>query len=199
VRSGLAAAIVVALAATGCAHLDEVTLLPNEGDAATGAVAVLDPVTGKDLGLIDRANSRAKVSGRGLSVRDESVAALDTRYGELLSSLPERPRRFTLYFFEAKTELIPQSRAELPALFAEIARRPGADVQIIGHTDTMGSDESNDKLSLDRAREMATLLQGNGLDISIVRTSGRGERDNKVRLGNDARVPANRRVEIVVQ
>lgn len=197
-RAG-AAAIAIALVAGGCAHRDSVILFPNEGGAETGAVAVLDPATGRDLGVIDRANSRGRVSGHGVTVRGQKPAALDTRYGALLAALPEAPRGFTLYFVEGTTDLVAESRAMLPALFAEIARRPGADVQIVGHTDTVGKSDDNDVLSRRRAEEMANLLERMGLDIAIVRTSGRGERELKQRTGDDVRSRENRRVEVLVR
>lgn len=195
----LAALALAAIGLAGCARRDRLVLFSNEGGAATGAVAVLDPVTGSDVRVVDRANDRAKLSGRNVAVSAQPAAVLDKRYGALLASLPEAPRSFVLYFKEGTTDLIPASEAQLPGLFAEIGRRPGADVQIIGHTDTVGADADNDALSKRRADEMAQLLQKRGLDVAIVMTVGRGERDLERRTGDNVREQRNRRVEVVVR
>lgn len=192
-------AIVLALATAGCAHRDQVVLFPGEAGMATGAVAVLDPETGRDIRLIDQPNSDARVAGRGVTVSTGSPESLDGRYGTLLAALPEAPRPFTLNFIADSTELDAESLAVLPDLFAEIARRPGADVSIVGHTDTTGDIDYNDELSLRRANDMAALLRRKGLDIGIVRTAGRGEREPAMRTRDGVSMRANRRVEVLVR
>jgi outer membrane protein OmpA-like peptidoglycan-associated protein len=84
-------------------------------------------------------------------------------------------------------------------LRAEIAGRPGAEVQVTGHTDTVGSDDDNDKLSLKRAEEIRDLLASKGFDRSIMTAVGRGERELKLPTGDNVSSPINRRVEVIVR
>lgn len=191
------AALALLALLSACAH-DELALLPGE-DGEAGAVAVLDPKSGREVGVVDKANSRAAVSARRVAVKEETGERLSARYGGVLGSLPEPPRRFVLYFREGSTALTAESRELLPSLFQEIMRRPGADIEIVGHTDTIGQQRDNDSLSLGRAREMAALLGGMGMDATITRTAGRGEREPRVPTADEVREPANRRVELFIR
>ena len=55
--------------------------------------------------------------------------------------------RFTVQFVESKDELTEESKAALEAIFAEIAKRPVPDVLVVGHTDSVGSDQYNDAVA----------------------------------------------------
>ena len=48
-----------------------------------------------------------------------------------------------------------------------------------GHTDTVGSEEDNDRLSMQRAEEVLGWLAAQGFDRSIMSAVGRGERELK--------------------
>ena len=82
---------------------------------------------------------------------------------------------------------------------AEIARRPGADVEVTGHTDTVGDDADNDSLSLKRAEEVLALLVSAGLDRSLMTAVGRGERELRERTADAVSNATNRRVEVIVR
>lgn len=182
----------------GCATT-QVSLLDGEDGAETGAVAVLDPKTESDVRILDRANSRSGVRRRSVSTRTLPDAQRERRYGATLAAMPEPPRRFILYFQEATTRLIPESQAEIPALFNEVKRRPGADIQVVGHTDTVGQEGDNDALSIRRADEVKAMLAGLGIEGEIIRATGRGERELSVQTPDETDKPENRRVEVYVK
>lgn len=192
---------VIFLVLAGCAGTG-VSLFPGEKNAQgvfnpTGAVAVLDPQTGQDVQVLDQANSRSGVNRRRVLVKNVSAEMLEKRYGALLASLPEAPRKFVLYFKPNSAELIdPEAMKDV---FAEVKRRPGVDVQIVGHTDSTGSTPDNDALSIKRAQGVKILLASLDLDAEIIRATGRGEREPKVDLGDDIASDENRRVEIYVK
>jgi outer membrane protein OmpA-like peptidoglycan-associated protein len=189
------------LALTGCAHTG-VSLFDGEKSAEgvqnpTGALAVLDPVTGKDISVVDQSGTSRSVRRSRVSIKNLTPAQLNSRYGSLLSSLPEPPRLISLYFKSGTTELVDESI--LPALFAEVKRRPGVDVQIVGHTDTTGSGELNDKVSLKRAEQVRDYLQTLGLQGDIVSVAGRGERELKVPTADEVDEGQNRRVDVYIK
>lgn len=190
--------VLLPLLLCGCASTG-VALFPGENGADTGAVAVLDPETGADVTVLDKANSRTGVRNRSARVHAEKPERLDARYGALLASLPEPPRLFRLYFKAGSTDLVEQSQAELGTLLAEVKRRPGADVQIVGHTDTTGSDTLNDELSVQRAGEVKALFVGLGIDADIIRATGRGERELYEPTPDETPSERNRRVEVYVK
>jgi outer membrane protein OmpA-like peptidoglycan-associated protein len=186
------AALLPLLAA--CASGESVTLLPGEGGANTGAVVVLNPKTGKEDALLSAANMRSRLAGRIVA-----KPADPKRYAKLTQVLPPPAAHFTLYFFEGSTKLTPPSEPELRKVFAELAKRPGAEVQITGHTDTVGSLTDNDALSLKRAQEIREALALQGLKLTITRAVGRGERELLVPTPDSTEEPRNRRVEIIVR
>jgi len=171
-----------------------VTLLPGEGGAAVGAVVVMDPKTGKELGVLTEANTSA-----GLGVKWSVKRLKPPVYDGLTAAMPAPVARFTLYFVENATQLTPESEPVLKEVFAEIAKRPGAEVQITGHTDTVGQEGDNDTLSLKRAREIREALIAEGLNPTISRAVGRGEREPLVPTPDNTAEPRNRRVEITVR
>ncbi len=104
-----------------------------------------------------------------------------------------------LYFREGTVTVMPRSKPELTALLADVANRLGADVQVTGHTDTLGSAANNDRLSLKRANEIRRLLIEQGLDPKVVSAAGRGERELLVQTPDRTRHAENRRVVVTVR
>ena len=82
---------------------------------------------------------------------------------------------------------------------AEVAKRPGADVQVTGHTDTVGSEGDNDLLSRKRAEEVLGFLASKGFPRTMMSAVGRGERELKVPTADNVSSAINRRVEVIVR
>ena len=194
-------AVLLALLATGCAS-SSVVLLNGEGTNPAGAVAVIDPKTGEDVRLVDRAGSRVIVAGRRNNLRSVDAARAEAKYGNLLADLPQPPSRFILYFPEGSTALSPESIATRDALLKEVERRgAGVDVQIEGHTDRVGDAADNIALSKRRAQAALALLVPLGLKDNITRVVGRGESAPVAghETADGVEDPVNRRVEVVVR
>ncbi len=190
------------LIVAGCAASTGVSLLPGEKDDQgqqneTGAVVVLDPGSEQDIRVIDQANSRSGVKGNRVAVKSVTPEALAAKYGDLLTTIPRKPALFRLYFKQGSTDLVDPS--VIDAVLAEIKSREGADIQIVGHTDTTGDGPLNDTVSAKRAESIKVLLAEKGVDVGITRTSGRGERELRVQTGDDVANDENRRVEITVR
>jgi outer membrane protein OmpA-like peptidoglycan-associated protein len=171
----------VALALAAC-QSTRVALLDGEDGESSGAVVELDPRTEAEKRLVNKTDARAV-----------------KRYAALRSGLPPRATRITLYFAEGTTKLTPESEPELDRLLQEVSRRPGAEVLITGHTDTVGRDEDNDVLSMRRAEEVRNALGEHWLDLAITRAVGRGERDLLVKTADNVREDRNRRVEVIIR
>jgi outer membrane protein OmpA-like peptidoglycan-associated protein len=186
----------------GCAASTGVSLFPGEVNdqgqqEETGAVVVLDAGNDQDIRVIDQANSQSGIKGKQVSVKSVTPEALNKQYGDLLTTLPRKPKTILLYFKPNSLDLVDPSKID--EVKREISLREGADVQIVGHTDTTGDEPLNDKVSFDRAEAVKTMLAAQGIDVSIVRTSGRGERELRVPTANDVANDENRRVEIIVR
>lgn len=176
----------------GCATSD-VTLLNDAGSDRSGSVAVFDPKSGEEVGALSVGDTRARLGGKTVKVQ-RAKAGL---WSGLMSWTPAAPRVYVMYFVEGTTDLTPESLPILAALRA--AAEPASEVQITGHTDTTGSDETNDKLAYERAIEIRAALVKQGLPFESARVVGRGERELRVPTADEVSEPANRRVEVILR
>jgi outer membrane protein OmpA-like peptidoglycan-associated protein len=71
-----------------------------------------------------------------------------------------------------------------------------ATVRIIGHTDSVGSDAFNQKLSEQRAASVVSFLLSQGVAADKLSSEGRGESEPVDSNDTDAGRAKNRRVEI---
>ncbi|MBK9029603.1 MAG: OmpA family protein [Propionivibrio sp.] len=78
-------------------------------------------------------------------------AQVNEEYEQVLKAQPPKPSSFILYFVVGSSELTAESRAIVPQIVDRINAQVATEVHIIGHTDTTGSDEVNNKLALERA------------------------------------------------
>ena len=101
-------------------------------------------------------------------------------------------------FESGKAYLQPGARDKLRRFGDVLNRYPRTNIEIIGHTDSRGSDESNYELSDRRARAVADELASAGVAPSRMRVRGEGE-SRPVATNDTAEGRAqNRRVEINV-
>ena len=171
-------------------------LLPGAG----GTVGALDVVSEGQQQRLSTAYAGVKVGRPGaLEATTSTEAEARSIFGTALAALPPRPTSYVLYFLLDSDELTPDSRAVVSQILTEITSRPAPEVAVIGHTDTVGSDEYNDRLSLQRAERVRTLLIDRGLAPASVAASGRGKRELLFPTADQVQEPRNRRVEIVVR
>ena len=102
------------------------------------------------------------------------------------------------YFDFDKSRLKPEAQAKLSDL---VDKTKGVNLEVIiavGHTDIIGKDAYNQKLSIARAEAVKTFLTGKGVEKNRVYTEGKGSKqpvaDNKTAEGR----AKNRRVEVEV-
>lgn len=184
------------LSLAACAPATRVVLLPQEG-VPTAAVTVQ---ARQGQVVLDQPYAVAEVASSGsVDTAQTDAQQVEKRYGQLLSVQPAAEQRFTLLFMPGGAQLTPESSAALADVLARATERPGGEVIIIGHTDRVGSVESNDTLSLQRAQAVRQLVIDRGFDPNRVEAVGRGEREPVVQTADEVEEPKNRRAEIVVR
>ncbi len=113
------------------------------------------------------------------------------------------PRRVSveadvLFGFDS-SRIKPEAAARLFDVLAEIERRGRPDVLIEGHTDSVGSDEYNEGLSVRRAEAVRQWFREHlAPGAASFRVEGKGEEENIASNSTAAGRARNRRVEIVI-
>lgn len=79
-----------------------------------------------------------------------------------------------VYFDSGSAELLPRATADLRAVAEQVREAGVTDLLVVGHTDTVGSDESNQVLSEDRAASVVAALQPQLPGVTLT-AEGRGE------------------------
>ena len=72
-------------------------------------------------------------------------------------------------------------------------------LEVTGHTDTVGSDAYNMRLSRRRAESVAAELEKDGIASSEIEIVAKGKRDLLVPTADGVKEPQNRRVQIVYE
>jgi outer membrane protein OmpA-like peptidoglycan-associated protein len=72
-------------------------------------------------------------------------------------------------------------------------------IQVTGHTDTVGSDAYNLRLSRRRAEAVAAELEAKGIPAGEIEIIAKGKHDLLVPTKDGVREPQNRRVQIVYE
>ena len=90
------------------------------------------------------------------------------------------------------------ARANLRELAASFTKYPDTDLMIVGHTDAVGDDAYNLRLSERRAASAAAFLTQQGVPSTRVRTAGRGEAEPVEANDTETGRQANRRVEVAI-
>lgn len=187
--------IIVGLLLTSACAAPQTLLLPGEDGHGVGALAVLE-ADGQEQ-VLDAPLRSARMTAGRTSLR--TVKTIKPAYRQLMNGLPPPSRSYTLYFVDGATNLVPESRTVLDQIRADVAVRPGAEVQVTGHTDTVGSEEANDRLSLERAKQVMSVLAAEGFSPDALSAVGRGEREPAVETGDNVANAQNRRVEVIVR
>ncbi len=200
----LALAMAAQLGSTGCASWSR----QSKGTViGAGAGAAAGAAIGKATGSVARGaiigavvgGAAGAIIGHQMDQQAKEIAATVegatvTRVGEGLVVTFDSG----LLFDFDKAELRSVARTNLEHLAASLQKYPGENVMVIGHTDNIGTEEYNQKLSEARAQAAATFLQQQGIDATRIRTRGMGEADpvssNETAEGRQL----NRRVELAL-
>jgi outer membrane protein OmpA-like peptidoglycan-associated protein len=206
--------IVSSLAAVSLLGLSACVTDPNTGERHVSRTAVggLGGALGGYLlgGLIGGKTARIAGAVAGGAVggyvgyrMDEQIRELEeatagsgvdvTQVGDgFLVNLPD------VTFATGSTVISPSFQATLNQVADSLVRYPNSLVDVYGHTDTVGSTASNQRLSEERARAVTNYLVSRGVASSRIRWQGFGETQLRVQTGDNVNEPLNRRVEIKV-
>ena len=172
-------------------------ILPDSDTRSTGDARVSNPLGSVDLE--EERDAALAAAGQPPVLGTLTPEDVEKIFGDALSALPPAPQRFTLFFRFESDALTDESQALIPQILAAVKKHAVQDVVVIGHTDTMGTQQANYALGLKRAMTVRNLLVDAGLDGSTIDVTSVGELDLLVKTADETPEPRNRRVDIAVR
>jgi iron complex outermembrane receptor protein len=115
----------------------------------------------------------------------------------VVAPAPATAKSYLVFFDFNKSDLTPQA----VSIVNDAARNAGpakvTKLEVTGHTDTVGSDAYNMRLSRRRAESVAAQLEKDGIPASEIAIYAKGKHDLLVPTADGVKEPQNRRVQIV--
>ena len=103
-----------------------------------------------------------------------------------------------LFFATNKTTILPESEPSLLDLYSLMQENPTLRIRITGHTDNVGSDRANQKLSEGRAKSVREDLIRRGIAPERIEAEGKGESQPIDTNDTEEGRQNNRRVEFMI-
>ena len=186
------------------AQFEIIDVLSNE----TRVLSMSDPLTGEFLVTVPTGSSYAlNVSAKGYTFFSENYKlgtklkptdVFDINIGLNPLATGEKIVLRNIFFESGSAELKKESAAELDKLFQFMTFNSTMKVEISGHTDDVGNDDANMKLSDSRAISVVNYLINKGILKDRLTSKGYGETqpiaDNKTEEGK----AKNRRTEFLI-
>jgi iron complex outermembrane receptor protein len=107
------------------------------------------------------------------------------------------PKSYLVFFDFNKSDLTPQAATIVDTAAKNAVTGKVTKLDVTGHTDTVGSDAYNMRLSRRRAESVAAELEKQGVPSSEIAIYAKGKRDLLVPTADGVKEPQNRRVQIV--
>ena len=106
-------------------------------------------------------------------------------------------KSYLVFFDFNKSDLTPQAVTVVDQAAHNAGPAKVTKIEVTGHTDTVGSDAYNMRLSRRRAESVAAQLEKDGIPSSEIAIYAKGKRDLLVPTADGVKEPQNRRVQIV--
>lgn len=181
--------------------------LLNIGSGNTVATSYSDPQSGEFLVVLPRGNEY------GLFVQKDGYLFYSENF-QLQQDMPDAPYIINvelqpistgeiltlknIFFETASAAILPPSEPELSKVLDIMKKNPNMRIRINGHTDNVGTEADNLKLSDSRANSVRTYLIEQGIDGSRITTKGFGESKPIDSNNTETGRANNRRTEIEI-
>ncbi len=192
------------LAFGGCAQMSNMQRGAVIGAAGGGAV-------GAAIGKATGSTARGAIIGAAVGGAAGAVIGrrMDRQAEQLAQSIPgatvQRVGEGIVVTFDSgilfdfdDAALKPAARENLANLAASLNEHDGTEVLLVGHTDSVGSDDYNQALSERRAQAARSYLVSMGVSPLRVRAVGKGESEPIASNDTEIGRQENRRVEVAI-
>ncbi len=209
-RQAVVTAVAVALLVAGCAGMDDTQRRTAIGTGIGAAVgAALGGNTSGSKGVRNGALIGGAIAGVGTYIwsrqmeeqkraMEEATAGTGVQVTQTRENLLQLDIPSDISFRINSAAILPNFQPILDRFAQTLVANPATTVQIIGHTDSTGTDAINNPLSVNRAASARDYLVARGVQVSRIMIDGRGSRDPIADNSTPAGRAQNRRVEIYV-
>ncbi|MEO5735857.1 MAG: OmpA family protein [Variovorax sp.] len=163
----------------------------NRGAIGTGAA--VGAAAGALGGYLWSQRMEAQKRQMEQATQGTGIAVSQTANNELKLAIPSDAS-----FDVGRAAIKPNFAAVLDQFSTGLRNNANAEVRIIGHTDSTGTDAINNPLSVERAASTRDYLISRGVRSTAFQIDGRGSREPVADNNSDAGRAQNRRVEIFV-
>jgi outer membrane protein OmpA-like peptidoglycan-associated protein len=196
------------------------TVTNAKTNSVVSAYVMVEDINTNELIAVNKSNSSGKYlavlpAGRTYSVSANKEGFFfysqsfdvpkQTKYQEIIKDIQLKPIEKgtkvvinNIFFETGKAILTPQSHLELEKAFDLLRTNPSMVIEVGGHTDNIGDEESNMKLSHDRAKAVREYLVNRGINTDRIQAKGYGELNPIATNDTDDGRKANRRTEFVI-
>jgi iron complex outermembrane receptor protein len=166
---------------------------------ATKGVAATNPLTSTDT-YIFQAPINAQLTLKahfGFAHDDMPTPAAYVPPPVVAPKPASTARSYQVFFDFNKSDLTPQAVTIVDTAAKNAGPAKVTEIEVTGHTDTVGSDAYNMRLSRRRAESVAAELEKMGIPSSEIAIFAKGKKDLLVPTADGVKEPQNRRVQIV--
>jgi outer membrane protein OmpA-like peptidoglycan-associated protein len=188
--------LILALNACGLPS-NVVVLIPDES-GTVGKIWVERDHTKDELSIPYSAEQTdGSEAARPVFVTDEKT--VDRAFSGALAATPRTPAIYVIFFLNGQTVLDPRSVDTLRTTVEAARTTPFADISVVGHSDSVGSDDTNLVLSMYRAQTIRTALVSGGVTPSAIDVGYHGSNNPRIPRPRGVPEPENRRVEVTIR
>lgn len=169
------------------------------GDSVT--TISTDAQTGLARTLLDESrNYRFSINQTGYESTEQNIAYVGDSVDVMLVPLKvgRKVVLHNLFFATNKTVILPQSEQALDELYEFLRDNPSIKIRITGHTDDVGSEKANQRLSEGRANAVRDEIVRRGIASERIEAEGKGESEPIADNATEEGRAKNRRVEITI-
>ena len=173
----------------------------HEADAAKGQAAMARAEEAEQKLAADRARSEAGAAQLAAASSEQQAAELQRQIDVLQAKPTDRGLVLTLgdvLFTTGRADLKPGATGNLDKLVAFLDKYPDRSVAIQGYTDSVGTEDYNQRLSERRADSVKSYLTGQGIGSTRLSALGKGRSDPVADNDSAAGRQQNRRVEVII-
>ncbi len=175
----------------------KVILLPEE-EGKVGAISLVDNKGVEHT--INKPYTALEINNSG-AINDTVVneQEVSSKYGDLLKAIPKKLQNYYFFFDTGSASLTESQIQEIKKVANTILSSTVHRVSCIGHSDSTGTDEINERVSKNRAQAVANELIANGVDKTLITIKYYGDANPLVKTKPNESNYKNRRVEILLK